>query len=254
MFVLDIKHVNKLVNKYIGVSSGRLGDFSYRTHREFYMDCDLDINPDGYEGTTREKFIKILLEQKPENQAKILRAILERFLVNQEYAPQTRTKEMFNEVMNWINNLEQNRNIAIASPVICTDLKAVSLTLDDAESYLKNGKIISAVDRTHTGIHGYLKTICEGRGIEFLKTDSSYVLINKIKDSQEIKSQGEHITKIFRNLGSILQNMDALRDNNSLAHPNPILLDDAEAELFINSARTLLHYLDAKFGQSNRIL
>ena len=55
---MDIK---KLVNRYIGVSGGYLGDFSYRTHADFYVEyCDLDIDPYKYEGTTRERFEKIL--------------------------------------------------------------------------------------------------------------------------------------------------------------------------------------------------
>jgi hypothetical protein len=53
----------KLVNRYIGVSGGYLGDFSYRTHGEFYAEfCDLDLDPFEYlaDGTTRERFIVVL--------------------------------------------------------------------------------------------------------------------------------------------------------------------------------------------------
>jgi hypothetical protein len=45
--------------------------------------------------------------------------------------------------------------------------------------------------------------------------------------------------------------MDALqpiRNNASVAHPNEALLDAPEAMLVVNTARTLLHYLDAKFS------
>ena len=53
--------VMKIVNKYIGVNSGYLGHFSYRLHHDFYPEhCDLDINPNDYEGTTRDRFIKII--------------------------------------------------------------------------------------------------------------------------------------------------------------------------------------------------
>jgi hypothetical protein len=50
----------RLVNVYIGVEAGCLGDFSYRTHREFYpLYSDLDLNPDEYGRTTRERFIEL---------------------------------------------------------------------------------------------------------------------------------------------------------------------------------------------------
>jgi hypothetical protein len=43
--------------------------------------------------------------------------------------------------------------------------------------------------------------------------------------------------------------MDALnpaRNRGSIAHPNDELLDSDEAMLFINAARTVLQFLDAK--------
>jgi hypothetical protein len=50
--------IMKIVNRYIGVSAGYLGDFSYQTHAAFYPEyCELDIDPYQYEGTTRERFI-----------------------------------------------------------------------------------------------------------------------------------------------------------------------------------------------------
>jgi hypothetical protein len=73
--------VQKVVNTYIGVEGGYLGDFSYRSHADFYVELDLDINPYEYDGTTRERFIKILSESSPEIQARILEGVLQRFPV-----------------------------------------------------------------------------------------------------------------------------------------------------------------------------
>ena len=67
--------INKLVNRYIGVNGGYLGDFSYQKHHDFYLDLDLDIDPFNYDGTTRERFIKILSENPPNVQARILEGI-----------------------------------------------------------------------------------------------------------------------------------------------------------------------------------
>jgi len=61
MLGMSKSEILKVVNLYIGVSGGYLGDFSYRTHAKFYPDyCDLDINPHEYGGTTRAQFISIL--------------------------------------------------------------------------------------------------------------------------------------------------------------------------------------------------
>src|ERR1035438_6381471 len=66
-----------VVNDYIGVDGGYLSDFSYRSHREFYpYYCGLEIDPLQLPGTTRERFLHILRNSQPPDQAKILRGVL----------------------------------------------------------------------------------------------------------------------------------------------------------------------------------
>lgn len=60
---LVLGEVIRLVNRYIGVSGGYLGDFSYRTLADFYPEyCGLDLNPFVVlpDGTTRERYIAVL--------------------------------------------------------------------------------------------------------------------------------------------------------------------------------------------------
>jgi hypothetical protein len=60
---LKASEIHWVVNSYIGVSGGYLGDFTYRSHREFYPAfCDLDLDPETYSGTTRERFVALLSE------------------------------------------------------------------------------------------------------------------------------------------------------------------------------------------------
>jgi len=94
--------INKLVNRYIGVNGGYLGDFSYRTHHDFYLDLDLDIDPFNYDGTTRERFIKIVTESSPDIQARILEGVLDRFPVG---SSELRTQERHDEIARWIIRL-----------------------------------------------------------------------------------------------------------------------------------------------------
>jgi hypothetical protein len=78
----------KIVNRWIGVSGGYLGDFSYRTHAEFYPEyCGLDFDPYDYEGTTRERFIETTSGAGPRDQARIVHGVLERFPIGADDAP-----------------------------------------------------------------------------------------------------------------------------------------------------------------------
>jgi hypothetical protein len=49
-------------------------------------------------------------------------------------------------------------------------------------------------------------------------------------------------------MGAILDALNPVRNRASVAHPNPTLLDQHEAMLVVNAARTILHYLDAKLS------
>lgn len=74
--------IYQLVNDYISVRRGYLGDFSYRSHADFYpYYCDLDIDPDELDGTTRERFIRILESATPAEQAKIVKGIFRKYPV-----------------------------------------------------------------------------------------------------------------------------------------------------------------------------
>lgn len=91
--MLSNMEVMKVVNGYIRVDGGYLVGFSYRSHEEFYpMYCGLDINPNDYTGTTRERFMKILSSADVPTQAKILRGVLEYCPADNEYHADRRQK------------------------------------------------------------------------------------------------------------------------------------------------------------------
>lgn len=115
----------KIVNRYIGVSGGYLGDFSYRTHGEFYPEyCGLDIDPDAYSGTTRERFIKILLAQSPHDQAKIVRGVIERFGGDAENPNRSQLRP---ELEGWITRLEGAPAVDLNTPTKTRDVVARAL-------------------------------------------------------------------------------------------------------------------------------
>lgn len=155
---LSRQEVIKVVNRYIGVSGGYLGDFTYSSHADFYPEyCDLDIDPYAYPGTTRERFIEILSTQSPHDQAKILR--------HHDEGPEA------------------------ASP----------------ESSRIGGQ--RPPRRRHQ--------------------------------------------QSARAMATVLDSLNPLRNNASVAHPNEELLDEPEAHLAINAARTVFAFLDAKLGATS---
>jgi hypothetical protein len=130
----------------------------------------------------------------------------------------------------------------------------VERALKDAENLLHSNGAISAVDRIHTAIHGYLKAVCEDQNIEYAYDAGLTQLFGLLRDNHPcLKLNGPNdpdIVRILRSSAAILESINNVRNRASVAHPNTDLLDEPEAILAINSVRTLLHYLDAKIRKS----
>lgn len=239
--------VLKVVNRYIGVSGGYLGDFSYRTHADFYPEyCDLAIDPYEYEGTTRERFIEILSNAVLLDQAKILRGVLERFPVGDEL--KTRTEELRDKILQWARALEGRPAVEGTTPAAAGGL--VETALSDAEALIEKGGATSGVDRVHTALHGYLRVICQSGGIK-TKDDAGITELFKclLKEHAAFKDLGpraDEMQKVLRASSSILDALNPVRNRASLAHPNEQLLSAPEATLVINITRTLLQYIEDK--------
>ncbi len=243
---LTEQEVKQLVNRYIGVESGYLGDFSYRTHTDFYPEyCGIyDIFPDEIEGTTRQRFIQILSSQTPDRQARILRGILEKYP-----ATSKQQKAFLPNIENWIRRLEGAPVVASPKPVESMSA-VVRQALLDAENLIRTSGPTSAVDRVHTALHGHVKTLCSQANISLPDKPTLQVAVKRLREHHpNLKPTGERSEEVSRVLYSMATTVDALttlRNNASLAHPNEALLGEHEALLAINAARTILAFIDSK--------
>ena len=244
---LTRKDIFAVVNRYIGVTGGYLGDFSYRTHEEFYGEyCDLDIDPYAYDGTTRERFIRILESSDPRTQAAILKGVLEKYPVGSD---ELRTPESFARVQEMITRCLSGAGVDAPDLSITSDV--VRRAISDGEALMQSGGPTSAVDRVHTALHGYLIAACNDHGIVYAHDPSILDLFKLLKQQHpRLQALGTHqgpIVQVLRSLGAVMDALNPARNRGSVAHPNEELLDSDEAMLFINAARTVLQYLDVKF-------
>lgn len=235
-----------VVNDYIGVEEGYLCDFTYQSHAEFYpYYCGLDINPLERSGTTRSRFINILEEATPDDQAKILRGVLKK-------CPPTsgtrRTEARAKEIERLIAKLEKRAGVKSLNPQITSEV--VERAINDAETLIATNGAISGIDRVHTTLHGYVKAVCDkakiGYGDDPSMTDLFKVLRERHPRFRELGPRENDINQVLRALGAIMAALNPVRNRASVAHPNDALLEEPEAMLVINAARTILHYLDAK--------
>ena len=244
--MLTAREIEFVTRKWIGVQGGYLGDFSYRTHYEFYDEyCGLpDINPYKMQGTTRSRFEIILAEATPDAQSRILKGVLKKYpLGSAEY----RTQNQLDRLLEFIKRCEGGAPVSQVMPVVTSAV--VERALADAETLLTTTGATSALDRVHTALHGYLKEICRSHKIEPEK-DAPTTRLFKLLRAQcpefLVTAHGEQSERVLSAIAQILDAMNPLRNRGSVAHPNERLLDNPEAMLCINATRTVFHYLNSK--------
>lgn len=240
--------IMRIVNRYIGVSAGYLGDFTYATLRDFYPEyCDLDIDPfeDGRHGTMRVRFLGILQESPPDVQAKIVRGVIERYPVG---SSELRTASLRDDLLAVAERLERGGMVAGAAPVFTSDV--VLRAIDDAETLLQRGGPTSAVDRMHTALHGHLRYLCDEAGIHYEREATMVALLRMLRREhpsfQDLGPRGQDIERVLNASGSILDVLNPVRNTASVAHPNEQLLGRNEAQLVVNVGRSLITYIDSK--------
>jgi hypothetical protein len=248
MAELTRPEIYTVVNRYIGVKDGYLGDFSYRTHTDFYpLFCDLDIDPNQYEGTTRERFIEILSKSTPEVQAAILRGVLKKY---EPGSSELRTAQRAEEIEAMIGRLTEAA--PVSSPALRITSAVVDRAIADAETLLQSSGATSGVDRVHTALHGYLLLVCDDAAITHSSDPSLTDLYKLLRahhpELNALASHSAEVDRILKALAAAIDALNTLRNRGSVAHPNPHLLEHDEALLAINCARTILHYLDAKLS------
>ncbi len=137
-----------------------------------------------------------------------------------------------------------------APPPAPSASEVVIRALRDADHLIQTNGPISAVDRVHTALHGYLKDLCAKENLAVPENPTIGVLLKTIRnDHPALKSLGHHHAHVDGVLGSLagaVSALNTLRNNASVAHPNQVLLGDPEAMLMVNLVRTLFNYLEAR--------
>lgn len=243
--------VQWVVNRYIGVRDGYLGDFSYASHAEFYaVYCDLDVDPNQYSGTTRARFVSILTNLPAREQAMVLRGLLERFPLEDSAAPRTRDEAAKTRIEQFIARLEADELVQVEAQL--KGRAVVLRAISDAEHLIRSSGAVSAVDRIHTALHGYLIEVCQSSAIPYDPHDTMVALFKKLRSGHpklaDLGPRAQDIEKVLNSCASIMDAMLPVRNKASVSHPNEQLVEEAEARLIVNVGRTVLNYLDSKLG------
>lgn len=137
-------------------------------------------------------------------------------------------------------------------PSTPTGAEVVRRAFTDADQLLATNGPVSAVDRLHTALHGYFRYLCDEAGLNPAKDASLTALFKLLREGhpalQEVGVHGKDLVRILQGFATVLDAVNTLRNNASVAHPNEELVGEAEASLVINATRTVFNYIVAKVG------
>jgi hypothetical protein len=134
-------------------------------------------------------------------------------------------------------------------PTFTTEV--VERALKDCEQLMISGGATSAFDRAHTALHGYINSLCTQSDIAIDQNSSitaGFAALKGHPNFQDLGPYNEITTTTLKSLSKIVDKINFLRNNASVAHPNDTLLPNAEGMLYINTIRTIIHYLDSKMN------
>ncbi|MBD1207497.1 MAG: abortive infection family protein [Ignavibacteria bacterium] len=184
--------------------------------------------------------VKRILTQKPSS--------LKQFIEFEKIAKYLRQKDKA-----ILEQLEAEVNgINVDTTIPKTASEVVTEALKDAEVLLAQRKPISAFDRVHTGLHGYLKNLCAANALSYDNDATANqlfkILLEKHSKLNNLGTREEEVKRIIRTSATIIDAMGTLRNNASLAHPNSEVLDNDEAKFAVNIGKSLIEFLQAKIG------
>lgn len=129
-----------------------------------------------------------------------------------------------------------------------TRSEVVHRAIDDAYTFIREGKYESAVDRIHTAIHGYLRSLLQTHCVDFKEEDTISALFNKLFTCYETEIKPEEVASriknILRSAGGMINAINEIRNNNTIAHPKTQLIQVREAKLEIRLVNAIVDYIE----------
>lgn len=250
----DLTYIEKAtVEKFLGMGSGYVMDFSDRTFQEFIGESiGLNIDDEKYHYASNSKANRLRQFIKVESNytfGKLLSAFCDYWLakVHIGQIDPNNDENLYKDCLKIAERLKKDSIVehidAIQPNVDDRDFKLLAKSI--RESIEKN-EPEAALDRLHTFTFRYLRELCEKHQIKFDKSDSLNAVFGKyvkfIVDNKHIESvMAEKILKYSIN---VLDAFNDIRNNRSFAHDNPIL-NYQESVLIFNNVSNTIKYIES---------
>ncbi|QBS13529.1 abortive infection family protein [Legionella geestiana] len=245
----DLTAVDKRnLERLFGMASGYVLDFTDRTYRDFFADHQIDIDNEKFKSLGTSKANRLRVFWQVENNHTVGKIIEQMIMYGEE------TGCLFNE--NDVSSLKRDclkisQRLKADLPV--TEMGALTAISDDLDfnivaqqvnDSIKKNQPEVGLDRLHTFIIKYIKTVCKPYGIEVPQTKALHSVFGEYVKALRANGhiETEMTERILKSSISVLEAFNHVRNDNSLAHDNPIL-NYEESLLIFNNISALVRFI-----------
>jgi hypothetical protein len=233
----------------LGMGSGYVLDFSNRTFSEFVFDSTgRDIYDSHYVGSKANRLRGFWNEEGNQMVGKLMEDMLGYGVDRQAFVNKG---PLLDDCRRTVARLTQNTLVseldALTAVTSEPDFEAVAKGVREA---IEKNNPESGLDRLHTFVIKYVRSLCSQRGITITRDKALHSLfgeyVKRLRDGGYLES--EMTERILKSSISALEAFNHVRNDQSLAHDNPVLNYD-EALLIFNHVAGLIRFLRSLEGR-----
>ncbi len=253
----DIKQIELVCfEELFDMGSGYVLDFSNNAFRAFILShTKIDIYDNKYSiyGDSKAKRLRAFLKIEDEYiVSKVLDELLEYWRVKKitRYGEMSvKENNLYTECKNVISRLSKN---SVNIEVLATEEENFQLLFDNIKLSIENGQADAAIDRLHTYMVKFIRSLCNVHNINFIDTEPLHNIFGKyVKYLENNKIlESEMSIRILKSNIKILDSFNFVRNNQSLSHDN-IVLNYDECIYIFNSIIDLKLFIDSIEGRIN---
>lgn len=251
----DLTRLEKIkLEKVFDMGGGYVLDFSNRTFEDFFLETlNIEIYDEKYMNDYSGSKANRLREfWKKENNYLVGKCIIDLLEYRKgvgysnEYTDQNVNQEIIDDCYKLGTRLRDEIGIADVDAIKpIEDTRDYKLLSEAIKDYIKKDQPEAGLDRLHTYLYGYLRSLCTKHEIEYDRKESLNAIFGKyIKNhvkSGAIDSDMTH--KILKYSISILEAFNHIRNNRSFAHDNESIISYSESILIFNNINSLIKFL-----------
>ena len=228
------------------MGGGYVLDFSDRTFAEFFLDAaGVNIDDPRYGGASKAKRLRAFWTKEPNH---LVGCVLGELLAYRRTLPGALlAPELEQTWAQVVDRLRQGLPLEDLNAVVpASASQEFALLARSVRSAIDQNEPQVGLDRLHTFVVKYFRMLCEKRGISTERGKALHGLVGEYAKALKAAGQIESdmAERILKSSISIFEAFNYVRNNQTMAHDNPVLNHD-ESLLIFGYVTSTVHFVSA---------